>query len=195
MVFSFETGAIPALFLTAAKCRHPQLRRAAVNVLLEHGERQENLWKAKKMGHFAARLIELETQAADEFQRQASQPSTVPPSNDGCTYQPRTISGVNADVGYGSRESVTASCNLSDPQPSFPTDYSVAMPTNIPPVHTMPGVRLDCIEAPFGLPDHLRISDALVTQCEEKEMWVTFFRKPHAVSSDWEIWNEHIVFK
>lgn len=42
-IFTFYTGIVPALALTATKCRHPHVRRGAVDLLLQHEERCENL--------------------------------------------------------------------------------------------------------------------------------------------------------
>ncbi len=59
--FSFEPGVVPALYFTAVKCRHPQIRRAAVDLLSKYGTVQESLWKAHVVGCVAAHFIEVET--------------------------------------------------------------------------------------------------------------------------------------
>ncbi|CAG9953461.1 unnamed protein product [Clonostachys rosea f. rosea IK726] len=45
-IFTFYTGIVPALALTATKCRHPHVRRGAVDLLLQHEERSRDPeWK------------------------------------------------------------------------------------------------------------------------------------------------------
>ena len=56
---TFEMELIPPLFMTARKCRHPQLRRRAIN-LLRQGSAQEGLWNAKHSIDVAVRCINLE---------------------------------------------------------------------------------------------------------------------------------------
>ncbi|CAG9950838.1 unnamed protein product [Clonostachys rosea f. rosea IK726] len=78
LVFTFETGIVPVLFLTAAKCRHPHIRQGAVELLLRYGDRQENLWRAQTLAHIVSRMIYIEAEAGKKFrqeQRQLRAPS------------------------------------------------------------------------------------------------------------------------
>lgn len=63
---SFEPGVIPALYFTALKCRHPRIRRAARDLLLQYGTAQENLWTALVVAKVAERLIDYETAMASD---------------------------------------------------------------------------------------------------------------------------------
>ena len=66
-VFSFETELIAPLYWTCAKCRHPGLRRAALELLQreEMRTRRENQWSAETMAAVSAHLIALEENRPD----------------------------------------------------------------------------------------------------------------------------------
>ncbi|CAI7612973.1 unnamed protein product [Penicillium pancosmium] len=59
LLFSFDLGFTPPLFLVASRCRHPLIRRRAVNMMLQspfyHGA-----WQDRYSGLCAQRMIELE---------------------------------------------------------------------------------------------------------------------------------------
>lgn len=61
LIFSFDLGITPPMFLVASRCRHPLIRRRAVNLMLEspfyHGA-----WQDRYSGLCARRIIELEEQ-------------------------------------------------------------------------------------------------------------------------------------
>lgn len=52
----------------------------------------------------------------------------------------------------------------------------------------------ECSQAPFGIPEHLRISDALIGLHEDTGVKVTLFRKPSSFHNEWEIWNEFVNY-
>lgn len=58
--FSFETHIIPPLYYVATKCRHPLIRRSALELLTSNPSRRENLWRASVMGALAAHIVSLE---------------------------------------------------------------------------------------------------------------------------------------
>lgn len=78
--FSFETHIIPPLYYVATKCRHPLIRRSALELLRRNPFRRENLWRASVMGALAGHIVALEEQWS-----QAQGPSAVaaPISNEG----------------------------------------------------------------------------------------------------------------
>ena len=55
----FDIGLIPAMFLTAIRCRHPSIRRNAI-ALLRRGPRQEGVWNSDMMACVAERVLEIE---------------------------------------------------------------------------------------------------------------------------------------
>ncbi|KAL2127921.1 hypothetical protein VTI74DRAFT_9984 [Chaetomium olivicolor] len=80
-VFTFEMHIIAPLYFVAAKCRHPMIRRTALNLLRRNPARRENLWRADVMAAIAERTMRVEEkhlrQAHPNGQPQ-SQPSSPP---------------------------------------------------------------------------------------------------------------------
>lgn len=62
--FTFETHIIPPLYYVATKCRHPLVRRSALELLKRNPSRRENLWRASVMGALAGHIVSLEEQWA-----------------------------------------------------------------------------------------------------------------------------------
>lgn len=58
--FTFETHIIPPLYYVATKCRHPLIRRSALELLKKNPFRRENLWRASVMGALAGHIVSLE---------------------------------------------------------------------------------------------------------------------------------------
>lgn len=58
--FSFETHIIPPLYYVATKCRHPLIRRSALQLLNRSPSRRENLWRASVMGALAGHIVSVE---------------------------------------------------------------------------------------------------------------------------------------
>lgn len=58
--FTFETHIIPPLYYVATKCRHPLIRRSALDLLRRNPYRRENLWRASAMGALAGHIVSLE---------------------------------------------------------------------------------------------------------------------------------------
>lgn len=59
-MFTFETHVIAPLFFVAIKCRHPEVRRAALDLLRRNPARRENVWRADIMASIADYTIKLE---------------------------------------------------------------------------------------------------------------------------------------
>jgi len=47
-------------------------------------------------------------------------------------------------------------------------------------------------EAPFDLPEHLRVRDAIIGPEKEDGSWVTVFRKLHGLTADWDVQTEYV---
>ncbi|KAK4230908.1 transcriptional regulatory protein moc3, partial [Podospora fimiseda] len=59
-MFTFEMSTIAPLYFVAAKCRHPMIRRAALDLLRRTPGRRENLWRANVMAAIAEHTMRLE---------------------------------------------------------------------------------------------------------------------------------------
>ncbi|KAK3295848.1 uncharacterized protein B0H64DRAFT_321598 [Chaetomium fimeti] len=75
-VFTFEMYIIAPLYFVAAKCRHPIIRRAALDLLRRNPTRRENLWRANVMAAIAERTMRIE----EKHLRANSQPHSPQPS-------------------------------------------------------------------------------------------------------------------
>jgi hypothetical protein len=75
-MFTFEMYIIAPLYFVAAKCRHPIIRRAALDLLRRNPTRRENLWRANVMAAIAERTMRLE----EKHLRPHSQPHSRQPS-------------------------------------------------------------------------------------------------------------------
>lgn len=62
--FTFDTHIIPPLYYVATKCRHPLIRRSALDLLRRNPSRRENLWRASVMGALAGHIVLLEEQSS-----------------------------------------------------------------------------------------------------------------------------------
>lgn len=75
--FSFETHIIPPLYYVATKCRHPLIRRSALDLLRRNPSRRENLWRASVMGALAGHIVSLEEQWSQKQASSAIRDSTI----------------------------------------------------------------------------------------------------------------------
>jgi hypothetical protein len=283
VAFAFETHIIPPLYFISVKCRHPLIRRAALELLQKHDDRQENLWRSKCMGRVAARFIEIETNISLNARHGMATtlpfatPATLcrpPYPNTGRERRvPTSIRPSRANLsGYGvfsthdhpvDTTDITFDWDLSDldsdmsnippdtffggltdqqsaPESSQPVDTTLS-PSNLDEslLFSSPDVGFDCdtlqcpdyivglpycrdhprrarplpsnagsamppgaggvdasshlsLEAPYGLPEALRVADAIIGPLESDGRWTTFFRKPKTVGGKWEKWDEYI---
>lgn len=61
--FSFGLHVIAPLYYVVTKCRHPVIRRVALDLLRRNSSRRESLWRANIMAEIATRTIRLEEQS------------------------------------------------------------------------------------------------------------------------------------
>ncbi|KAF7561658.1 hypothetical protein G7046_g2480 [Stylonectria norvegica] len=71
-VFHLELGAVPVLFIIISQCRHPVVRRQAID-LLKRSQVQEGVWSSELTGKVAQRVLDLE-----EAGITVRQPSDIP---------------------------------------------------------------------------------------------------------------------
>ncbi|KAK3333966.1 hypothetical protein B0T19DRAFT_142446 [Cercophora scortea] len=86
-MFTFEMHIIAPLYFVAVKCRHPLIRRSALNLLQRNPSRRENLWRANIMAAIAEDIIKLEERHLDPDtrSRSASPPEMTAPFTAGFT--------------------------------------------------------------------------------------------------------------
>ena len=65
-VFALDSGIIPALYLTAYKCRCPRIRREAISLMVQ-APCQEGMWDGKMIAKFMTKVVELEEGRAGRF--------------------------------------------------------------------------------------------------------------------------------
>lgn len=58
-VFALDSGILPALYLTAYKCRCPRIRREAISLMIQ-APCQEGMWDGKMIAKFMTKVVELE---------------------------------------------------------------------------------------------------------------------------------------
>ncbi|KAJ5167321.1 transcriptional regulator family: Fungal Specific TF [Penicillium canariense] len=84
--FLFETGVFLPLFITALKCRIPQLRRQALRLMLEEAPPAQGLFMCRPAAHVVAAIVTLEEtprtriEKASEVEHLLSRPGCIPPS-------------------------------------------------------------------------------------------------------------------
>jgi len=78
-IFSFEPGAIFALFCTAIKCRHPVVRRQAVE-LLGRSRHREGSWESVGAAQVATFVIAVEEEGLTDTVGAGAGPEVVPES-------------------------------------------------------------------------------------------------------------------
>ncbi|KAM7222398.1 hypothetical protein V8F06_002176 [Rhypophila decipiens] len=61
-MFAFEMHVIAPLYFVATKCRHPAVRRSALQLLKRNPARRENLWRANIMASIAEYIMKVEEQ-------------------------------------------------------------------------------------------------------------------------------------
>ncbi|KAH7351264.1 hypothetical protein BKA65DRAFT_255215 [Rhexocercosporidium sp. MPI-PUGE-AT-0058] len=70
-VFALDSGIIPALYLTAYKCRCPRIRRKAISLMIQ-APCQEGMWDGKVIAKFMTQVAELEEGRACTFVLESS---------------------------------------------------------------------------------------------------------------------------
>jgi hypothetical protein len=112
-MFSFGLHVIAPLYFVVTKCRHPVIRRAALDLLRRNPSRRENLWRANIMAEIAARTIRLEEQ------------SLVPDESMSPPYHPLPdpfSQGVTAEINWAaSLAQPDIACPGFSPRPEHPT--------------------------------------------------------------------------
>ena len=305
--FTFETHVIPPLYYVATKCRHPLIRRSALDLLRKNPERRENLWRASIMGSIAAHVVEVEERWAerstpptdfppppaafakevnpqDIFARGMSGPfgpdsfrSSMPsrdvaseslftvhetpttmfgevlPTTTATTSIPElsvedldldfdlpidpalgmmdveVSSSFSAAPSLSSSQDGASSISAIDPMMAFlaPQGLSNWLTQPVPPptpaaaLHIPPNPGLtdrrehsrraspsgssdhssemeryankQSLEAPFDLPEPLRVHDAIIGPEKADGSWVTVFRKLHGSHADWDVLTEYVL--
>lgn len=124
--FTFETHIIPPLYYVATKCRHPLIRRSALQLLNRNSSRRENLWRASVMGALARHIVSIEERWAQG--QRFSVATTESASSNAAGVSPAT-NGLGPDVPAGNPPSSrahlakTLGVPFSDCTPGFETGH------------------------------------------------------------------------
>jgi hypothetical protein len=100
-MFTFDMHIIAPLYFVATKCRHPIVRRAALDLLRRYPTRRENMWRANVWADIADRTMRLEEK---HLRHTGSQPISRRPSPP----EPPTL------LPLSSSQEVSWAANLSD---------------------------------------------------------------------------------
>ncbi|KAK7414287.1 hypothetical protein QQX98_006884 [Neonectria punicea] len=217
--FSFETELVAPVYWTATKCRHPLLRRAALQLLTrdQMRNRRENLWHARETTIIAARVIEKEEAELGGFSSETSSPEGWSGSS------PSSLSSGGTQSSQTDPElkiSVTQPPSLLPPPPSFtdpmpmpdpasgdtpasepsasPDSYDEPpSPTTMAVVEAMQkldlsAVKANRLEGPFGIPESQRIKNAVIGEVEGNGIWTTFFKEPPPGQTEWDVSREFL---
>ncbi|KAI5459648.1 hypothetical protein BGZ63DRAFT_388448 [Mariannaea sp. PMI_226] len=209
--FSFEMELIGPLYWTAAKCRHPLLRRAALQLLMrdQMRNRRESLWHVRETIVTAASVIEKEEaglfspsasggaressfdsshsdETNSEFSpKPAAEPSGVPISSPPslAPLTPSFTDPMPEEDNY-----VPEFTSGSFDSPPSPTTIAMEAMRNL----DLDTVKASCLEAPFGIPESKRIKNTLIGQTENGGVWITIFRDPEPGGTQWNVQKEFL---
>lgn len=73
---AFDMGILPQLYFVASRCRHPSIRRQALQILRQ-GPRQEGIWYREMPANIAERLMYLEEMDCEDPQRSEDIPANT----------------------------------------------------------------------------------------------------------------------
>lgn len=156
-MFAFEMHVIAPLYFVATKCRHPAVRRSALQLLKRNPARRENLWRANIMASIAEYIMKVEElhlgiieNPDGRHSRSISPPVPQRPVTFPFSFSPE-------NMWAASMQEITAyiqSPNVPQQDPtsvSFPYDMPVTstMPTATAATTTAP-LPVSCTVAPSG---------------------------------------------
>ncbi|WQF86787.1 Putative zn(2)Cys(6) fungal-type DNA-binding domain, fungal transcription factor [Colletotrichum destructivum] len=217
--FVFDTEIIPPLYYVSIKCRHPMLRRAAVDLLKQETvtKRRENLWDAQLISEIGKRCINIEEEAArrrDESVDLTAGWDTVsweesdgvpiglfPTNNDrsiDCDYPvprvqyPQIPKLTNTQINAEYERTMDLVSNLVQSRHTTPSSVSTGS-TSSSSGGSSAFWGPHQLEAPFGLPEHARIKNALIDNESKWGSWITIFMDPkEAGAAHWKVTREFV---
>ncbi|KAK0711318.1 hypothetical protein B0H67DRAFT_602120 [Lasiosphaeris hirsuta] len=270
-LFTFEMHVIAPLYYVAAKCRHPLIRRAALDLLRRNPARRENLWRANVMAAIADHTIRLEEKhlrPRTDQSRSASppelptmmpfggyEPSIQPavhspcPSNLDLSFDSPELSHnsghlpIDPSLLYDATEVPTSSHSFSPGTHSIASSFDdhlsashtiyvsgtgnntvAARSDNSSQIwnaftqhqeqqqqqphqhqqqqqqHLAPNIALEpptpsdrSGDAPFDVPEHFRVHDAIIGPEKEDGSWVMMFRKLGGLHADWDVQTDYVA--
>ncbi|KAF6834585.1 C6 zinc finger domain protein [Colletotrichum plurivorum] len=194
--FVFDAEIIPPLYYTAIKCRHPMLRRAAINLLKQDTVtgRRENLWDAQIVAEVARRIMIFEEEAA-AARREI-------PDLEAVGWD--TTSRAGSDEFFGPFVEPGVGCDIPVPYAQYPLipkdvnhrineEYEMTMnivqsrqssvSTGVSSGSSATGSSTTSwgsyqLESPFNLPEVARVKNALIDNGSLHGSWVTIFMDP-----------------
>ncbi|KAI3553149.1 C6 zinc finger protein [Colletotrichum abscissum] len=215
--FVFDTEVIPPLYYVSIKCRHPMLRRAAVNLLKQDAvtNRRENLWDAQMLAEIGKRCINIEEEAAryreEAFDITASWDTASWEGSDGVPaglFPTEMESGMECDYPvprfqYPQIPKATNSQQNEEYERTRILVNDLMLDSHLTPGSVSTGSTPSSgsignfgayqLEPPFGLPEHARIKNALIDNEQRRGSWVTIFMDPEeAGAANWKVTKEFI---
>ncbi|KDN70018.1 putative C6 zinc finger protein [Colletotrichum sublineola] len=215
--FVFDTEIIPPLYYVSVKCRHPMLRRAAVDLLKQDAVtmRRENLWDAQMLSEIGNRCICIEEVAARCRQESLDittgwdfasweSPDGVPTGlfpvehddSIDCDYPvplfqyPQIPKLIDRQLNAGQEWTKEVAGDTARSRHATPGSMSTRSTMSS---SSSSGWAAHRLESPFGLPEYARIKNALIDKGSKGGSWITVFMDPMgAGAAHWKVTKEYI---
>ncbi|KAM0327426.1 hypothetical protein ACHAQA_005712 [Verticillium albo-atrum] len=188
--FSFESGIVPPLYFAAIKCRHPGLRRAALNLLRRKGlvDCKENLWDTRLVSRIATRIMEIEEARAV---RTWGEGVVEPHDGDADGYVP----GRSEIKHFLKHIPVSQPPCIPHHEADWIFETEAASPVPVGDLLDAPEVlqEFDGRASPFHVPEAARVINADISPRVGGGSWVTFWVMPETEGErHWDVIREFI---
>ncbi|CRK31047.1 hypothetical protein BN1723_003772 [Verticillium longisporum] len=189
--FSFESGIVPPLYYTAVKCRHPELRRAAIRLLRRKGalDCKENLWDARLVARIAMRIVELEeTRALKILGKGVPEPDSrhakaYIPARDEIQNFLKSIPGNRPPSIPHEEAEWIFEAEAAGPVPEGDVVDALGLPDDD-----------DARSSPFLVPEAARVMNADISPRVSGGSWVTFWVVPQMEGEQrWDVIREFVA--
>jgi hypothetical protein len=184
--FSFENQIIPPLFYTIIKCRHPHVRRAALELLTHPDHRYENLWDPRFVVPAVVRMIDLEETAGREAMLK----------DEAIVQEAQQVESPTKAESRSPAGQLPAILECPDPREwmeeggfsifrratsrKFPKTFDSALPED------------PSLIPPYNVPEHVRIRNSFTGPKQQDGIWLTVFRKLDGISGEWNVLKEFL---
>ncbi|KAM7194988.1 hypothetical protein V8F20_007714 [Naviculisporaceae sp. PSN 640] len=167
-MFAFEMHVIAPLYFVATKCRHPAVRRSALQLLKRNPARRENLWRANIMASIAEYIMKVEEQHLgivenphDRHSRSISPPLVQKPVTFPFSFSPE-------NMWAASMQEVTA--YIQSPDASQQDPAAVSLNYEMPVTSNMPATTAATTSAPIPVSATVRSSGGMMTGTISEEV-------------------------
>ncbi|KAJ4304305.1 hypothetical protein N0V88_001918 [Collariella sp. IMI 366227] len=200
-MFTFEMHIIAPLYFVAAKCRHPMIRRAALDILRRNPTRRENLWRADVMAAIAKRTMRLEekhlgqpnTDSHPQTQTSLPPNPSLSPFDFGSNGQvPNLLDAHSSSIFGPDLSQMEDDPTLPyDPIEDLAADFSFS-PSNASSLEDFGGPPPD---SPFDIPERFRVHESIIGPHNKADgtSWVMLFRKMGGLKGEWDVVTEYVT--